>query len=336
MKTHRIPTGTMAAMNFETETTATPAVSFSTNFLTHLMDAPSDTETRVEVIKISCNALTNSVMWSLVKHINAQKRASESGSTLDERNEQDEATRGEAIKAYLTDASGHEPRVNDAEEANICDGIRNSLYDQLHECRDVPNGSIALYEGSTDPAYAYSLPMSLKGLLDFWSDIRGQLSTDDKSRLDIVKSRFPDQYRTAVADAQAKAKAAASKWSETAKDVLAEANSFNTGHTVDDFVALSIGAQLSIAERIHDKLLAKSAKLLTNRMMSVEDAISASTALHAVAMQAKDWLNQPKILTVRGVLADAKQAQQRAYARGNGVAKVNSTATAADLLDDLV
>jgi hypothetical protein len=328
---HRLPQG--ARMNLETEP-AKPAT-LATNFLDHLFDAhttPLGADEKLELIKVVCNALTNQVMWSLISHTNQRKRSEER--SLDERNEQDENMRGQTLSNHLTDASGFHVRDEPLKIAAMCDGMRVHAYDQLHAMFEMAEADEVLY---TEPAFTatdprrYRTPMSLGGLLNFWAGLRSEISPDDKKRLDIVKAKFPDQYARAIDDARTKAKREAAKFRETARDVLIEARSFTEAYDFDAYTALPLDIQLGMAERIQDKLLTRAAKLLTNTVMEIEDAISISTAMHGLSEHARTWLNQPKIRAARDVLAAAKTQQQA----GRKTLPPPEAPAAGELKDDL-
>lgn len=325
-------------MNLETATPTTETTTFAPNFLDHMYDGRTlDADEKLELTKIVCNAMTNQVMWSLLSHVNAQKRASEQGSHIDERNEQDEATRGQELSDHLTDASGFEVRIPPIKIAAICDGIRVHAYDQLHSLFEMDDAEKALY---TDPKYPaddpkkYRTPMSLQGLLRFWADLRGEISPSDKARLDIVKSRFPEQHARALDDAKARARREAARFREAAASVMTEAGSFTEAYDFDAFTALPLNIQLAAAERIQSKLLDRAAKVLTNQQMDVNDAISASVAIQGLSDHARSWLNQPKIRAARDVLAAAK-AQAQAGRKAPSTPVAPTEGGVAGMADDL-
>ena len=155
-KTHTLPKGTR--MNLET---ADAPTKIAVNFLDHMFEAhdtPLGADEKLELTKIVCNALTNQVMWSLISHANQRKRSEER--SLDERNEQDENLRGQALSDHLTDASGFHVRTDPLKIAAMCDGMRVHAYDQLHSMFEMAEADEVLYR---EPAFSNTDPRRSPG-----------------------------------------------------------------------------------------------------------------------------------------------------------------------------
>jgi hypothetical protein len=86
--------------------------------------------------------------------------------TLDERNRADHEADGLEYSRQMTEAAGHETPQRALFVAEICDGIRNDLYDEMFAFVDLAPKT-ALYRHVTSETVNYNQPMGLDFNLKF-------------------------------------------------------------------------------------------------------------------------------------------------------------------------
>ena len=170
-----------AKMNFETETAASaPVVNqpITENFLAFVNAQETITSGAAAVLYTKIiNTLSGQIVNHLKWHVIMRRKEDKTDAffdqlTVDHRNEQDEFARGQELKDYLTDASGHDTRMPHLKAAGILNGMRYALYDKLASFVDVPDPDVILV---TMPkgvsvkelrAFPMGLELSLRGLIE--------------------------------------------------------------------------------------------------------------------------------------------------------------------------
>ena len=240
----------------------------SKNFL-HVVNAPNKhTDEAVLNLKLTINALTGAVLSAMRSHIAAVKRGdngnlptTEPGaaasihgeSTIDQRNAADEARRGEELGEFMTDASGHEVQIPPLKVAQICDGIRFTLYHQLEGMADIAAPGVGLIGPTPKMALPnFDQPMSLADMIDFIISRSGNIDETTVQRAALLTEDPEDFVRQALKEAGERD---AKRMTLLKPEILAEVQGFTApgaGHNYDEdaFPSLPIGVQLSIATKV--------------------------------------------------------------------------------------
>jgi hypothetical protein len=214
--------------------------------------------------RILCNAFTTQVASSLLSHCFQRDNNTNTDprNALDVRNEQDERKRGQEVKDYLTDISGHDEHVSPYKIAQICDGLRYAVYNDLALALgpDTPLPEDVL-QITTDPAFgkSYTLPMSLAAMLDFRIDRAGRV---DERKLRIVAEEMDEDIEFLRRIMQEQAQLDTRRLSEMRPDVLAEANSFTDAYDFDAFDSLPKDTQQRIISKVFTSLNKENERLL--------------------------------------------------------------------------
>jgi hypothetical protein len=209
--------------------------------------------------------------------------------TLDERNEDDEHARGQALSDHMTAASGFTVELTPYRNAQILDGIRHTLYEEMPGWCEVADQADAL---TNTPAYIlgaginYNQPMSAQMYMEYrLANIENINSAEVK--LGATMLQLPEEVVRASLLEQAQKRKAAML--DQKPMVLAELNSMTDAFDIDAFTGLSIILQCRIGTSINDKLAKQYTQLLPRAIRDIT-LIARLHALKAISDQVTDWL----------------------------------------------
>lgn len=234
------------------------------NLLTMILN---DTKTEAEkklLYKSAINALTSATASNILLHLAQMRRNDQFGlaelgsipshhgePTLDMRNAADLANAGDDFNAGLTEAAGHEEQVRPLAIAEVCDGIRHTLYEEFEGIVDL-DPPVALYRNQkTKDRINYDQPMSLEFNLAFRVRMAGVIDEKRAERVakeDDVEVSFIREVMRKDSERLAKNLLA------VAPEVIREAEGFNSTFTAEDFTSLPIDTQLRIGNKIASTL----------------------------------------------------------------------------------
>lgn len=247
----------------------------------HSEDAP-------RTYAIIINALTGATCSNVMKHIYEQKWIPEP--TLDTRNEADEATRGQEVIDAVTEMQGFAVAMPPLKTAQICDGIRYDMYQEMHGWGDFDARTDALtYSPKVQSITArpnYDQPMPAELYMDF--RIKNALNLNN-TEIQMAAKRLnkpEDIIRAALLD---EARRSQARLVELKPSVLAEINSFEDVYDLSAFTSLDIDIQCGIAQKIAEKFDALYMRLLPKAVRSLEMA-SKLEAIERQHATVKKWL----------------------------------------------
>lgn len=241
---------------------------------------------------IIINTLTGVVCSQLMRHIHATRRGeyTDDTSTLDTRNEADEATRGLAVANFVTESSGFEVAMTPYKIAQICDGIRHTMYEELHTYGEF-NDSSALIRTPVAHLGAkvnFNQPMSAQMYMDFRIKNADRVN-DSEIKLASARMQLPEDIIRQALTAEAIRNKL--QLTRVAPDVLTEVASLDDAFDIDAFTALDTIVQGNIAEKISAKFDQAYMRLLPAAIRSLDRA----SDLNALALQhaiVKTWLTE--------------------------------------------
>lgn len=169
--------------------------------------------------------------------------------TLDERNAADFALDGEDFSKQLTEAAGHETPQRAILVAEICDGIRNDLYDEMFAFTDLaPKTALYRHIAETpDGRPNFNQPMGLDFNLRFRINRAGVVNdarAKQVAKEDDVDVEFIREIMRKDNERQAE------RLKQLMPEVVRTAESFESHYGIDDFVNLPIDQQIKIATKI--------------------------------------------------------------------------------------
>lgn len=294
-------------MNFETQLapSAPPVVNtpVTNNFL-YFIDAQENMTTGAAAVLYTklINALSAKIVDHLRWHVilrNSGRLEEQSrqyfnelnGKTLDERNEADENERGQELKDYLTDISGHTVRMPHMKAAGILNGIRFSLYDKLASYVDVPNPDLIMNtipEGVSMKELR-TFPLGIETCLQGLIERTGVPSNNMLAEAEAKAKAFGRSTEAAKAAAKEEALRQQRQLMSLYQDIMAEAATLPDEDNEDDWTALDLQEREQIISRVKANL---------NR------TAEAAWVRLAVAKAGSDWER-----TQRDAMADAEHAE---------------------------
>lgn len=220
--------------------------------------------------------------------------------TLDQRNVEDISTLGDEYSARMTEDAGHETPVRPERIAEICDGIRFTLYEEMFSFANVEKPS-ALYKHVYKDPPNYDQPMGLDFNLKFRIQNAGRIdetraervAKEDKQDIEFIRDVMrQDSLRNA------------NRLREIAPEVVREAESFHSAaskYTREAFTELPIDMQIRLAGAIASKLDNEYRRLYGVRIRSgslaVQDQMNVIKENRAVVMS---WVEDAtKIMNVQ-------------------------------------
>lgn len=274
------------------------------NLLTTIIN---DKKTELEkklLYKASINALTSATASNILLHLAQMRRNDQFGltelgaipshngePTLDERNAADLANAGDDYNASLTTAAGHEEQVRPLAIAEVCDGIRNTLYEEFEGIVDLEPPA-ALYRNTKNvrDRINYDQPMSLEFNLAFRVRMAGVIDENRAQRVakeDNVEVDFIREVMKKDSERLAK------NLLTVAPEVIREAEGFNTTFTPDDFTSLPVDTQLRIGNKIASTLNNEYQRLYGVKIRSGNlEVANQCTVLKATWEEVKSWINE--------------------------------------------
>lgn len=294
------------------------------NFIDYVVENPDLSTFELQLLGTKLvNRLTGLVGFHLDRHVREQMTrinvpgpGPDATNDLDRRNEQDENDRGKEIKAYLTDASGHEVALTPYQLAEICDSLRRIVYERLQEIDgELPEADQILIFGDRSIAGFVSVESSRKG------DIERQRTPTEERLTAVGKAAL--KFRGSVAAAQAREAELATRYANDASarllSVLTEANSLDYAGSSDDWMRLPQAMRDSIVERIHSNLLlacdpdrpdSLPNKAATARTERAQTELMTSVVTHELVIEhLRRWMDDHSVASneTKNVLAELKR-----------------------------
>jgi len=250
-------------------------------------DLHSDDAPRMYCIVI--NTLTGVVCSQTMRHIGMVRRHEITDEpTLDTRNEQDENSRGQEVQDFLHESNGFSTPMLPMKIAQICDGIRYSLYSEMHAWGEFADESALIMTPvqSITARPNYDQPMSAQMYMQFRIDNAERLN-ETEIKMAATRLKLAEEVvRAALAEEARRNKA---MLIDMTPHVLSEVNSMEDVYDLREFVTLPIETQCAIGEKIASKLDQLYMRLLPGAIRSLEKAskLEAVQRQHAIV---KQWL----------------------------------------------
>lgn len=239
-----------------------------TNFIHALVPSTAHTlEVRLNN-RLLINAMTGQMVSSLMSHcsrrpdLDASLRAlaakfrkdtdEDHIDSLDARNQADEFARGQEIKDQLTDEAGHEVEIPPLRIADILNGLRYTLYDDLASQLgpETPVADDVLMTKNPHLVGSYDLPMALELFYEFRVSKADQV--DPRTVKEAVEDGEDEEFaRAALQEAADKNK---KRLIDMKHDIMIEAQSLVERYDTDAFMALPVPIQQHIAAKVLNKL----------------------------------------------------------------------------------
>lgn len=244
----------------------------STNFLSIINSEEKHSDEVILNLKLAINAFTGAVLSAMRAHIASVRRgettpanATEPGAaasihgepTIDQANAIHNAEQGDQLASYLTKISGHDETMKPLQVAQICDGIRHTLYNQLEGFVDIA----APKEGLLGPTKKGALPnfdqpMSLADMIDFIISRSGTVDEAMVKRGAALTEDPEDFVRQALKEAGERD---ARRMMLLKPEILVEVSGFTDSgegmnYDEDAFTGLPVQVQLNIATKVANGL----------------------------------------------------------------------------------
>jgi hypothetical protein len=238
---------------------AQKTASMTPNFITYLRASDFNSAPYAAVVRKTINALTGQIVEELDWHVIKRNAGQEVDTpTLDQRNEIDEHNRGQEVKDYMTESSGFEVRVPNYRIAELCNGLRFVLYDELARFDDVPDPMKILITDpkGVDPAELRMFPMSIESAMNGRIERLGTPSRRARATGEeraVVLGVTKEVVETELANT---AKREQKRALERRADVMAEALSLDHRGTDDDWMALPKLVRDRLLTKIRNNLIA--------------------------------------------------------------------------------
>lgn len=216
--------------------------------------------------KFVINALTAQVISSMMSHVATRaQRPDETDDnigvpSLDVRNEQDEATRGQELRNQMTDELGFDAPVPAYYIADVCDSIRYGVYEELARVLgpDTPLAEDVLVREAKGLPQSYDLPMSARSMYAFRIQKAGEVSPEEvklQARENEEDEEFTRQTMAETAQRDVK------KLIQMQPDVFNEIESLNGVYDFDAFTSLPMDTQQRIAAKVLASLTRENKRL---------------------------------------------------------------------------
>lgn len=199
------------------------------------------------------NALTSETINATLAHIQARKALPEGTDdvpTLDQRNELDAAQQGEELTGEARFEQGFDDKMPPHKIAEICDGLRHTVYEELHRFGDFPLAENALLytpkRKLSDPIN-WDLPMSAEQNIDF--RIKMSAVPDDK-KIAIFAAETGDPVEMVRAIMAKDAARESARLVTLKPQVMEEIFSLEGVYDQDGFMALPLATQIRVAQKI--------------------------------------------------------------------------------------
>lgn len=209
--------------------------------------------------KIIINTLTGLVGSSLINHI---KYPASVNPSLDERNELDENERGDEANAIRNEDYGiAHAQMPSYKVAQIADGIRHTLYDELHAYGEYEPSESLLRSPAYDVTKRinFNQPMSLEMYMDYRIKMAGQVD-EARVRMGAHQLKKPEELIREALRLQAERDKAT--LIRIKPDVMVEASSLSDVYDVESFEQFDIILQCNFATKLSDKFSQAYARLL--------------------------------------------------------------------------
>lgn len=242
------------------------------------------------------NALTGAACSQVINHLYDVRfsRTTDELPSLDERNEQDEADRGQDVVDFVSESNGFTVPMKPLEAVKIIDGIRHDLYSEMFQWGDfATEGECAGKDPLVfTPPQAitarpnYNQPMSAQMYMDFRIDNAERL---DEGMIRMGAKRLKiaeDVIREAMLVEARKSKA---RLLELRPKVLAELDGLNFAYDVSAFTKLDIDTQVYIAEKVSTRVDREYQRLLPKAVRSLEFGAQLD-AVESMFHLIKDWM----------------------------------------------
>ena len=223
--------------------------------------------------KATINALTSAVATNVLAHISNKRRIDATGleelhiptvgagaaasldgePTLDQRNAADMAQMAADFGQQMTADAGHLVAMPPLEIAELCDGIRHSLYKEFEAIVDLADEK-ALYRnppGRLDGKVNFDQPMSLEFNLAFRIQMAGQIderraekvAKEDNMDIDFIRNVMRQDSERLARNLAA-----------TAPEVVMTAEAFTKACGREAFESLPLDTQIRIGTKIADTI----------------------------------------------------------------------------------
>ena len=242
--------------------------------------------------KLVINTLTSMVGSSLKAHIFARRRGEVIEPTLDERNEQDEIKRSQPnVDQVNEDFGSNHTKLTPYRQAQIADGIRHALYEELHAFGEYDDSTALLRSKPTKLNIVnWNQPMSLEGYLDYLIEMSGSVD-ETKVKTNALRLGKTEEYvRELMRQDAADLKAMEIRMKP---EVMTEAGSLTDFFDEDGFMLFDIETQVRFAEKLltkFDNEYAKHAKRSMRGVGSLE-AASFASMIEGQYTVVRNWLN---------------------------------------------
>jgi len=247
-----------------------------TNLLDTVITTGKDGKTEQELkllYKATINALTSAVATNILAHISNKRRIDVSGldelhiptvgagaaasrngePTMDERNAQDLAHISAEFGKQMTEDAGHMVPTPPLEIAELCDGIRHTLYKEFESVIDLADEK-ALYRNPKprpDGKINFDQPMSLEFNLAFRIQMAGQIDENRAKRVAKEDNVDVDFIREVM---RQDSERLARNLANTAPEVVMTAEAFTKSCGREAFETLPLDTQIRIGTKIADTI----------------------------------------------------------------------------------
>lgn len=288
------------------------------NLITKILDDRKTEAEKKLIYKATINALTSAVATNIIQHLANMRRpeltgmddpqtGTEAGTiaslhgepTLDSRNAIDLAKDADEMGTEITKEMGYDTSTPPLRIAEICDGIRNTLYEEFEGIVDLAPPQ-ALYRNPPPQGRPnYDQPMSLEFNLAFRIQMAGRVDETRVQRAAKEDNEDADFIRDVMRKDNERL---AKSLSAVAPEVVKEAESFNSDFTSDAFETLPLDAQIRIGTKIAQTINNEYVRLYGIKLRSGSlEVASQAVAVKENWIEVKEWVNQAtKLLEQRG------------------------------------
>ena len=239
--------------------------------------------------KTIINVLTGLVGSSLLRHSYERSRGEVAEPTLDERNEQDEAARGQASTDVINENFGVAwTPMSSFRTAALADGMRHYIYEELCAYGEFKENALL----HTPPVKItdrinYDQPMSLEMYLEFRVKMADSIDEAKIPFLAIHLEEPEEVIRHALKAEAAKLKASLIR---AVPEVMMEAEGFTEVFEPELFNIFDISVQMNCAEKISEKFNKEYQRVLAKACRGDLAAASDLAMLKIQFKVIKDWM----------------------------------------------
>ena len=242
-------------------------------------------------LKYLINALTGQACSSLMSHIYAVRRGEVVEPTLDARNEQDADIRGRELNDEHVNEIGFVAPMAHLKIAQICDGLRHTLYQELHRYGDYLDEQHLYVEPALSASSLrtnYDQPMSAELYMNLRVQLAGTVNEADVQRGAKSFNKTVDLIREIMTEDATKQKA---RLLNLKPEVLSELQSFNDSYDIDVFPSLPLEVQQTVGNKVYDKLKAEYARMLPRALRSNDKLMISQLAMIEATQNALvEWI----------------------------------------------